>query len=61
MDKKTALCILGTVIGFMLFIISMYFLELSDVFAATGVIGAMLMGYCFAGAFSSKIKAKVRK
>ncbi len=45
----------------MLFIISMYFLELSDVFAATGVIGAMLMGYCFAGAFSSKIKAKVRK
>lgn len=61
MDKKTGLCILGTVIGFMLFIISMYFLELSDVFAATGVIGAMLMGYCFAGAFSSKIKAKVRK
>jgi len=61
LDKKTGLCILGTVIGFMLFIISMYFLELSDVFAATGVIGAMLMGYCFAGAFSSKIKAKVRK
>ena len=61
MDKKTGLCILGTVIGFMLFIINMYFLELSDVFAATGVIGAMLMGYCFAGAFSSKIKAKVRK
>jgi len=61
LDKKTGLCILGTVIGFMIFMISMYFLELSDAFAAIGVIGAMLMGYCLAGAFSSKIKAKVRK
>ncbi|WP_286905291.1 hypothetical protein [Clostridium sp. UBA1652] len=65
MDKKTGLCILGIVIGFIVFMLSMYFLELSDVFAATGVMGAMLMGYCFAGAFSStikdKVKAKVRK
>ena len=65
MDKKAGLCILGTVIGFIVFMISMYFLEFSDIFAATGVIGAMLMGYCLAGAFSStikdKVKAKVRK
>lgn len=54
------LCILGTVIGFMVFMISMYFLEFSHVFAAVGVIGAMLMGYCLAGAFSSTIKDKVK-
>ncbi|QLY81209.1 hypothetical protein [Clostridium intestinale] len=61
MDKKTGLCILGTVIGLMVFMISMHFLEFSDIFAAVGVIGAMSMGYCLAGAFSSKIKAKVKK
>lgn len=60
MDKKTGLCILGIVTGFIVFMLSMYFLEFSRVFAATGVIGSMLMGYCLAGAFSSKIKAKVR-
>lgn len=60
MDKKTGLWILGTVIGIMVFMISMYFLEFSDVFAAIGVTGAMLMGYCLAGAFSCKIKAKVK-
>ena len=61
LDKKRGLCILGTVIGFIVFMLSMYFLEFSDIFAAVGVIGAMLMGYCSVGAFSFKFKAKVRK
>lgn len=52
---------MGIVIGFIVFMLSMHFLEFSDIFAAVGVIGAMLMGYSLAWAFSSKIKAKVRK
>lgn len=60
MDKKSGICILGIVIGFIVFMLSMHFLEFSDIFAAVGVIGAMLMGYSLAVAFSSKIKAKVK-
>lgn len=61
MDKKSFLYILGIIIGFIIFMLSMIYLEFNDILAATGIIGAMLMGHCSVGVYGSKFKTKMRK
>lgn len=41
--------------------LSMLYLEFNNILAATGIIGAMLMGYCSVGVYGCKFKTKMRK
>lgn len=61
MDKKSILYILGTIIGFIIFMLSMIYLEFNDMLASTGIIGAMLMGHCSVRVYGSKFKTKMKK